>query len=88
MKALYKFHFDCRRFGVLYGVFIEEKEKVQALIDSGDDIYFGEVLGKHSDVYGPIEDCDLTMVSDDPEFVAKAEELNICVGFNPFEYIN
>ena len=87
MRTLYKFHFDCGRSGDLYGLFIEEKEKVQALIDSGDEVYFGEVLGKYSDISGPIEACDLTMVSDDPEFIAKADELNISVGFNPFDFI-
>ena len=85
MKAIFKFDFDCGRVGNLYGLFVAEKEDVAKLIESKRDVYFGEVLGKHSRIVGPVEDRDITMISDDSELVAKVEELNMEVGFNPVQ---
>ena len=48
MKKLYKFHVDYGRQGDLEGLFIAEEKDVKQII--GKNIYFGEVLGKHSDV--------------------------------------
>jgi hypothetical protein len=86
MKALYKFHFDCGRNGDLYGLFIEEKEKVESLMESGEVVYFGEVLGKHSEIMGPIEEADLTFVTDDEKVLAVVEHYGLEHGFNPFDY--
>jgi hypothetical protein len=35
--------------GALSGIFVAEEEAVEALIASGKEVYFGEVLGKHSE---------------------------------------
>lgn len=86
MKTLYKFHFDGRD-GTLYGLFVEDFEKVKKLIASGATVYFGEVLGKHSCVSGPIEDCDVTMVTQDTSVIEVVEKNNLCFGYNPFDYI-
>jgi hypothetical protein len=46
-KNLYRFlHYDMR--GTIEGLFFASEEEVQALF--GEEVYFGEVLGKHSDV--------------------------------------
>lgn len=87
MLTLYKFHFDARH-GNLYGLFIADDQKVQKLIEDGDEVYFGEVCGKHSDVYGPIESIDITKVSSDPEVLAMVERNGLVFGYNPFDYIN
>lgn len=87
MKAIYKFHFNCGRMGDLHGLFIAEMVKVSDLVASGREVHFGEVLGKHSDISGPIEGTDLTLLSADPADIAVFERLNASVGFNPFDYI-
>lgn len=86
MKAVYKFQFDCGRMGELTGLFIEEQENVDMLIKSGIEVYFGEVLGKHSEVYGPMEPQDIIFVSDSPEVVKVIEDYDLANGFNPFDY--
>lgn len=86
MKTLYKFHFDCGRQGKLRGLFIEDSEKVKELITSGKEVYFGEVLGKHSEIFGPIAESDLTKVTDDPNVIKLIEDNDLCVGYNPFNY--
>lgn len=86
LKGIYKLNIDLRRHGSLEGTFIAEKEHVKVLIESKIEVYFGEVLGKHSDISGSIEDVDLKLVSDSPEAIKIVEELGLQTGYNPFEY--
>jgi hypothetical protein len=87
MKNLYSFYADCGRQGNLDGLFIATQEEVDNAI--GKYMYFGEVLGKHSEVEGTLEANEITLVSEDRE---KVEWLlgilgNCVSGFNPLEYI-
>lgn len=62
---LVSFYFDCGRSGCLPGfVAIDERGEalLNALVSSGADVYFGEVLGKHSEVEGPIEEGDYSIL--------------------------
>ena len=87
MKTLYKLHFDCRRSGTVYGLFIADDVDMKKLVDSGDSVYFGEILGKHSEVAGPIEECDYTEVTKDPAIIKIVEDYGLEFGYNPFGYI-
>ena len=84
MKTIYKFYWNCGRQGNLQGVFVSTPEKVSELI--GKRIYFGEVLGKHSQIYGELEEKDLEKVTDDPAFIELFEKYNLRSGYNPFYY--
>lgn len=87
MKKIYRFYWDCGRMGELAGIFVADSAEVEALI--GKHIYFGEVLGKHSEIGGDLEDDDLTVLSDDPDFVAKFIEVmgdGTISGFSPLDY--
>jgi hypothetical protein len=87
-KALYSFFWDCGRAGSIEGLFIADKSAVTRII--GKEIYFGEVLGKHSDVCAELEVEDVTIKSEDQELIAKLEGIfgqNIC-GFNPLDYVS
>lgn len=86
-KGVYKTHIDCGRMGKLYGLFIAEVEAVNELIESKQEIVFGEVLGKHSYIEGSLLPTDLTLVTTDEAFIAQAEALDIEIGINPFNYI-
>lgn len=88
MTSLYKFKFNCGRNGDLYGLFIEDSEKVRELIKSRKTVYFGEVLGKHSEICGPIDEDEIEFVSNDPLVIKMAVDNNLCFGFNPFHYLN
>ena len=85
-KGLYKFSTDCGRMGSLEGIFIDTKERVDKLISSGIEVYFGEVLGKHSEITGVIEKKDITLVTDDENVLKALEKVSIDSGFNPFNY--
>jgi len=85
-KAVFKFNFECGRQGELEGIFISTQEKVDKLIESGIEVYFGEVLGKHSEVYGAIDDGEIQFVSDSEEVVKVIEEYGLTSGYDPFNH--
>jgi len=89
MRNLYSFFWDCGRMGSLDGLFVASPEEVEAAI--GREAYFGEVLGKHSEITGTLSESDITLVSDDQDKVEWLVEVtggNTTIsGFNPLEYI-
>lgn len=82
-KALWKLHFSAGRSGTLHGMFVATDEEIEAAM--GQHLEFGEVLGKHSDVAGPLEASDITRVTDDQEFITKFEEYECSSGYNPLD---
>lgn len=88
MKGIFKFHWDCGRMGDIDGLFVLDKEHLDRSI--GEDVYFGEILGKHSEIYGTLDAEDVTLLSDDQEFIEKFIEImgdgNIS-GYNPLDYL-
>lgn len=86
MKALYKMFCRCGRMGDLEGIFVADKEDVKILVGEGIEVYFGEVLGKHSEIVGAIEAEELTEVTDDPKVIDIFEQYKLYSGFNPFNY--
>jgi len=87
-EKLYKFHWDCGRSGDVEGLFIAEELDVKNAL--GSEIYFGEILGKHSEVYGSFDDDDIVTLDVSPQTVVelrKAIGTNIS-GYNPLDYLN
>lgn len=88
MKGIYEFYWDCGRQGCVNGLFIADKSYVESCI--GKSVYFGEILGKHSDIYGTLDEADLESKTDDQEFINKFIEImgdGTISGYNPLEYI-
>jgi len=85
-KAIFKLNVDCGRMGDLEGLFVAEKDHVEKLINDGIEVYFGEVLGKHSEICGAIEQKEITLVSDSVEAIQVIESLGLESGYNPFDY--
>ncbi|KAA6348063.1 hypothetical protein EZS27_004515 [termite gut metagenome] len=84
-KAVYKMSVDAGRNGTLYGLFVAEKAFVNYMIENKVEVYFGEVLGKHSEIQGSLGPSDIKMVSDDPEFVKAIQDKKAECGYNPLE---
>lgn len=80
-ECLWKFFWDCGRQGEVEGVFKATKEEVANAI--GKEVYFGEILGRHSEVYGTLEEGECEIISDNPLYVLNAIES----GYNPLDYI-
>ena len=85
---LYSFTWDCGRQGSLEGLFAAEESLVETM--KGFDVHFGEALGKHSEIYGTLEEGDIVVVSEDEEKIDWLIEVmgtsNIS-GWNPLNYI-
>jgi hypothetical protein len=86
MIGIYKFDWSCGRMGDLEGVFLADSAAIENAI--GKQAYFGEVLGKHSEIYGPIRETDVRLISDSPSDVAVFSRLKLDSGFNPLDYID
>lgn len=89
-KAIYRLEVDCGRMGSLEGVFCADIEDVKELLSSGKKIRFGEVLGKHSEVFADFNEPGDTidLVTDDPVAIEVFEKYGFASGYNPFNYIN
>lgn len=88
MKVLVQFNWDCRRQGSVDSLFITTNAELARAYDK--HVYFGEILGKHSEISGTLERCDITIVSEDQEFIEKLEDLlgSTISGHNPLDYIS
>lgn len=89
MKVIVEFFWDCGRMGDLSGLFICDKQNLKFI--EGKEVYFGEVLGKHSEISGTISADDFVIKTEDQDFIQKFIEImgdgNIS-GYNPFDYID
>lgn len=84
--ALYKLDVDCGRMGNLTGVFESTPEAIKSLMNK--KIYFGEVLGKHSEIVVTFEEGEIEFLTDDEDFINKARLYNLIpTGYNPFDYL-
>lgn len=82
---LFEFFWDCGRGGCLQGAFAATQEQVDRVM--GHEVYFGEVLGKHSEVRGILEPEDLQVLTEDADFIAKAIEYGLLpIGWNPLDH--
>jgi len=84
MKAIYRMNLDFGRMGDLEGTFTATKQQVEMLTNGTLSVYWGEVLGKHSEIYGTIEPTDIKILSDNPEVVEVFEKYDFSSGYNPF----
>jgi hypothetical protein len=86
-KFLWKFYANCGRQGKLEGLFVATKEEIKNII--GSYAYFGEVLGKHSEICGNIEKHEIKKVNLDSKIVEEVSKIlgDTWSGFNPIKYI-
>lgn len=86
-KKLYELYVDCGRMGAVEGLFIATQDEVDNAI--GSEVWFGEVLGKHSDIGGELEPHEVSVIDIDSDAVEKlyaALGSNLS-GFNPLDYL-
>ena len=83
--GVYKFYNEFGRQGDLEGVFIADSADVADAV--GKTAYFGEVLGKHSDVSCKLEASMMKLVTETPEVVDVIYKYDLTSGFDPLAYI-
>jgi len=85
-KKLYQFELDWGRVGSLSGLFIEDEENIKQII--GEEVDFGEAMGKHSDVVDTMTE-DMFTIVDVPESVLEVLETKLgktLSGYNPLDF--
>jgi len=88
MLRLVKFDEYYGRQGTLEGLFVTDEEdwnNIQILIKSKKEILFYEALGKHSQPRTALTDKNITVMSDDQDFIKKFAEImgSHVSGINP-----
>lgn len=87
---LYRFHSYCGRMGDLDGLFAVDRygeQCLQALVASERPVYFGEVLGKHSEIEVVVRKEDLRPVEATPEAILLALQVIGCTFEGPVTII-
>lgn len=87
MKGIYEFFWDCGRQGKIEGLFIADDTCVENVI--GKTISFGAALGKHSEVDGKIEDGDITLKTNNQDFIRQFTFIfgeGTISGYNPLDH--
>lgn len=86
-RVLAQLHWDCGRMGDVEGLFVTTVDELEKAY--GREIYFGEILGKHSEICGPLERDEITIKSDDQEFIDKLVSIigsERISGYCPLDY--
>lgn len=75
------------RCGRLDSLFVADEKEIEEIISKS--VYFGEKLGKHSEVYGELEPDMFTVKSEDQELIEKLIAIfgTTISGYNPLEYL-
>lgn len=84
---LYNFYYHCGRMGHIEGLFAAYPSEVDSIM--GQEVYFGEVLGKHSEISVIISEDNIRLLSEDQGFINTLVEVtggdNSISGHNPFD---
>lgn len=85
-KILVKFHQYYGRMGSLDGLFVTTQAELESLY--GKEVYFGEVLGKHSNICTEMDAALFRVLDLSTDIVEKieAECGSTISGLNPFDY--
>jgi len=83
-ETLWRFSWDSR-MGLVESYFVATAKEIQEAL--GEEIYFGEILGKHSEVQGILEAGDFELISTDQRFVSSFKELVGSTGHCPLDYL-
>lgn len=84
MRYLVKMNLDFGRMGRIESLFSCTKEEYDSLNERY--VYFGEVLGKHSDISCELSENDFEIVSTDQKFIDQFDKHIGNVGLNPLKH--
>ena len=88
MMGLYSYYLDCYRMGEVSGLFIASDDSIKANL--GKNLYFGEILGKHSEITDKFSLENITLLSTEPDKVSWLMSLvgvNVS-GYNPLDFVD
>lgn len=86
MNGVYKFCAYFGRMGELNGVFVANEYEIDKLM--GQTVYFGEALGKHSDIHCVITEENTQLITQDETIIQLFLDNDLTTGFNPLDYVD
>lgn len=89
MKVLALYRLDCGRMGEIVSLFVTTEAELKEAY--GKQLYFGEVLGKHSEIEAEFSPKDIKMITDDQAFITAYQDImgaNECIGYSPLANIH
>ena len=78
---------DYGRCGSIDGVFVVEREDFLLALKQNPNVYFGEVLGKHSEVCPDFKEIDFEILSEEQDKIEWFEATIGSSGYNPFDIL-
>lgn len=71
------------RYGIVCGIFLASDNEIEDLLSK--EVYLGEVLGKHSEIYHHFRKCDLKVFEDRKDRVKELMDKygDTIIGLNP-----
>lgn len=88
-ELLVEMSLDYGRMGDLKGLFLVDKADFELAQKLNPQVYFGEVLGKHSEVYCDFNEMSFAVKTDDSAKIAVLKEIGVVSsGHNPFDYLH
>lgn len=85
-KHIYRFNLDCGRMGEITSILVSTPAQIEAI--AGKHVNFGEVLGKHSEIYFDVSPTQFTAVTSDELAVEMFEKFGLWTGLDPFAYVD
>jgi hypothetical protein len=76
---------DYGRSGSIDGLFVVSREDFDLAVKHNPNVYFGEVLGKHSEVCPDFNEIDFEVLSEEQDKIEWFEQAIGCSGYNPFD---
>lgn len=83
-EKLYKFSYEGRN--TIESTFTATPEEIDWIV--GQDIWFGDIWGKHSSVQLTMEAENFIVTSEDPAFISQFKETVGTTGECPFDYLD
>lgn len=88
-QLLVEMSLDYGRMGSLEGLFLVDEADFELAQKLNPQVYFGEVLGKHSEVYCDFNEMSFRVKTDDPAKIAMLKDMDmVSSGHDPFEYMH
>ncbi len=85
MLKLYRFYWDCGD-GDVRGLFTATQKDIDNAI--GKEVYFGEVCGSHSEIYGILKEGDIKEINCPVDFPSQCNQIIGDFGYNPLDFID
>lgn len=88
-KFLVNYYKDCGRAGNVQGLFVTTEKEIESIVEYGS-VWFGEILGKHSNIVIKFTKEDFNILTEDQVFIDRLVGYighETISGYNPLHFM-